>query len=165
MSKEIEIVLVQDVKGLGKFGQTRKVKLGYARNYLLPYQFAILSTPANLHRFKSIEKRELKRVAEERVIAEALASQLNGKKIVIGATAQENGALYGSVSAADIAHELKNAHGIEIDRHSVSISENFKELGEFEISIDLPQGIVAQIGLTISPEVKETKTSKKTAKA
>ncbi|NBV82701.1 50S ribosomal protein L9 [bacterium] len=161
MGKEIEVLLVQEVKGLGKFGQVKKVALGYARNYLLPYQFAILSTPANQLRFKSIEKREAKRVQHERAEAEALASQLNGKTIQIAASAQETGALYGSVSALDIVDAIQTTHKIEVDRHWIELNENIKEIGEFEILISLPQGVEAKVGLTVVAEVKEAKVAKK----
>lgn len=164
MAKEIEIVLVKDVKGLGKFGQTRKVKLGYARNYLLPYQFAILATPGNQLRFKSIEKREQKRVAEERAESEALASKVNGKAVSIFASAQETGALYGSVSAADIASAVQTELGVEIDRHWVALNENLKEVGQFDVSIEFPQSVTASIAVTVVAEAKEAKSSKKSAK-
>lgn len=161
MAKEIEVVLVKDVKGLGKFGQIRKVALGYARNYLLPYQFAILSTPANQLRFKSIEKREAKRNLQERAESEALAAKVNGKAIQITASAQENGALYGSVSALDITDVLQSVLDVKIDRHWIDLTENIKEVGQFKIDIAFPQGVTAQIDLAVSAEAKEAKSSKK----
>jgi large subunit ribosomal protein L9 len=164
MGKEIDVLLVQEVKGLGKFGQTRSVALGYARNYLLPYQFAILATPANQLRFKAIEKREGKRVEQEKLESEALAASLNGKKIKVSASAQENGALYGSVSALDIVDAIKAAHEIEVDRHWVVLDENIKEVGDFEVTISLPQGVSASVSLSVAAEVKEAKASKKSSK-
>lgn len=164
MGKEIEVLLVQEVKGLGKFGQTKSVALGYARNYLLPYQFAILATPANQLRFKAIEKREGKRVEQEKLESEALAAKLNGKQIQIAASAQENGSLYGSVSALDIIDAIKTAHELDVDRHWIVLSENIKTVGDFEILVSLPQGVDAKVALTVVAEVKETKASKKSSK-
>lgn len=164
MGKEIQVLLVQEVKGLGKFGQTRSVALGYARNYLLPYQFAILATPANQLRFKAIEKREGKRVEQEKVESETLAAALNGKKIQISASAQENGSLYGSVSVLDIVGAIKSAHGIEVDRHWILLDDNIKEVGVFEVTISLPQGVTAGVALTVTAEVKEAKALKKSSK-
>ncbi len=161
MSKEIEVVLVQDVKGLGKFGQTKMVKLGYARNFLLPYQYAILSTPANQLRFKSIQKREAQRRAEEQAAAALLATQINGKSVVISATAQESGALYGSVSAADIVAAFQTQHGVEIDRHAIGLEENFKEIGDYQVDVSLQHGVQASISVTVvADEAKASKKSK-----
>lgn len=159
MGKEIEVVLVQDVKGLGKFGQTKMVKLGYARNFLLPYQYAILSTPANQLRFKAIRKREAQRLVEAKAAAETLAGQLNGTSVVIAATAQESGSLYGSVSAADIANAYQAQHNISVDRHDIGLPENIKEVGQFQLVVDLGQSVQASITVSVIPE--EAKSPKK----
>ncbi|NBV41392.1 50S ribosomal protein L9 [bacterium] len=161
MSKEIEVVLVKDVKGLGKFGQTKKVRLGFARNYLLPYEFAILSTPANQLRLASLRKREEKRVAQEKAESESLAQQVNGKQITIRATAQDGGSLYGSVSASDIAEAIQSEYKVAIDRHTIQLEENIKEAGEYTVTIELPQDVTASVSVTVIGEVKETAKSKK----
>ena len=161
MSKEIDIVLIKDVKGLGSFGQTKSVKLGYARNYLLPYEFAILSTPANQSRFKALQKREQKRLVQEKENSEALATSLRGLSIKVTELAHEDGTLFGSVSSADIVAEIKKIKGIEIDRHFVALSENIKLIGEYAINIELPQQVHAQVNLSVVGEVKESRSGKK----
>lgn len=135
MSREVQIILTEDVKGLGKLGQKKKVKGGYARNYLIPKGYALRVTPENLERFKSIEKRELKRREAARAGAEEVKDRLNNKTITITATVQESGKLYGSVTIAQFISEVTKQFNVHLERKFLEMPDHIREVGEYKIAV------------------------------
>ena len=155
MSKEIEVLLIKDVKGLGKFGQTKQVRLGFARNYLLPYEHAILASSANTSRFTALKKREEKRAEQEREVSEKLRAVLEGQRIEISAKAQSSGVLYGSVTKKEIVSVIKNIFEVSLTADQLNVQDHLKEVGEYAFSIALPQDIVANMSLKVSPKTEK----------
>ena len=145
----MEVILREHVENLGNRGEVVKVANGYARNYLLPRKLALPVSPANL---KIVERqRKIAEVKEqaERSAAEAYSIRLTHVDIVITRRVGENGALYGSVTAADIADDLP-AQGFEVDKRKITLDEPLKQLGEFTVPIKLHRDVVAQLRVKVA---------------
>jgi len=132
----MQVLLRKDVDRLGKIGEVVEVKNGYARNYLLPQGFAVPLTPGNLRRVQILKQRtEEERVKRDQEIA-GLAENLKSVSITIAAKANEEGHLFGSVSAAMIAEAL-DAEGYKVDEKTVQLPEPIREVGVVEVPIRL----------------------------
>ena len=145
----MKVVLLQDVKGHGKKGELCNVSDGYARNFLFPKKLAIEADNAALNELKNREQAAAHHKQEEINAAKATAEALNGKEIVIKAKAGSNGKLFGSVTSKEIAAEIKNKLGIEIDKKKMSVAD-IKNFGEYTAEIKLYQGIVAKINVKVT---------------
>jgi large subunit ribosomal protein L9 len=148
---KMEVILRQHVEKLGERGEIVKVANGYGRNFLLPRKLALVATEANR---KQIERERVKFElveAEEKKGAEGLASQLAGVTLQIARRVGATEALYGSVTNADIADELK-AKGFEIDRRKVQLDDPIKKLGEYEIPVRLHREVSVPIKVTVVAE-------------
>lgn len=149
----MKVILKRTVENLGGPGEIVSVKPGYARNYLLPQGLAYEATGGNLRR---VEEERL--AAEERARREFLEgrrqmSQLDGTTLAFRARASDEGRLFGSVSAADIAERLTAlATDFEIARRQVVLEEPVKELGSHRVTIMLPKGIEVEIGILVERE-------------
>jgi large subunit ribosomal protein L9 len=147
----MEVILREHVDNLGRRGEVVKVADGYARNYLLPRKLALVVTEGNK---KQIERERQKfdlREAEEKKGAEALAARVASVEVTIMRRVGETDALYGSVTAADIAEALE-AKGVEIDRRKVNLQEPIKRIGEFEVPIKLHREVTGQIKVKVVPD-------------
>ena len=145
----MKVVLLQDVKGHGKKGELCNVSDGYARNFLFPKKLAVEADNAALNELKNREQAAAHHKQEEINAAKATADALNGKEIVIKAKAGSNGKLFGSVTSKEIAAEIKNKLGIEIDKKKMSVAD-IKNFGEYTAEIKLYQGIVAKINVKVT---------------
>ena len=137
----MKVVLLQDVKGHGKKGELCNVSDGYARNFLFPKKLAVEADNAALN--------ELKNLKEEIAAANALAEKLNGKTVTITAKAGSGGRLFGSVTSKEIAAEIKNAFGTEIDRKKMNVAD-IKAFGEYTAEIKLHKGISAKLTVKVT---------------
>jgi large subunit ribosomal protein L9 len=149
MSKETEVLLTKDVQGLGKLGAQKKVKGGYFRNFLFPQKLAILNTPENKKTFEILKKKEMKRQAQELADANAIKQALDGKAICIKKKAQEEGRLYGSVSVNDIVNDIQSKFNIKLETKCIKMPASLKEVGSFDIDINIHSEVTFQIKLTI----------------
>lgn len=147
----IELILREDVKHLGKAGQVVKVKPGYARNFLLPHGLAYEATEGNKKRIQAESRARNAKLAAEKGDAEAFAARLNAVALTIKGNAGEEGRLFGSVTAQDVATELK-ALGHTIDRRRIDLDHPLKTLGEHTVSIRLHPEVEATIRVTIVPQ-------------
>lgn len=145
----MKVVLLQDVKGHGKKGELCNVSDGYARNFLFPKKLAVEADNAALNELKNREQAAAHHKREEINAAKATADALNGKEVVIKAKAGSNGKLFGSVTSKEIAAEIKNKLGIEIDKKKMSVAD-IKNFGEYTAEIKLYQGIVAKINVKVT---------------
>ena len=162
MAAPVEVVLTKDIRGVGRLGDRKEVKQGYARNYLLPQGLAIVVNADNLERFKAIKKREIKRMSQERSEAEAQKAQIDGKKFTFIETAKENGKLYGSVSPVKVVELIKAELSLELDRKSLKMPDHIKEAGLYDVVVELKAGLEAKIQLEViaQPEKSDKKESK-----
>ncbi|HCW50792.1 MAG TPA: 50S ribosomal protein L9 [Clostridiales bacterium] len=145
----MKIVLVQNVPKLGKRGDVIAVADGYARNYLIPRGLALEATPANLKRFEAEQTAAKRRAEREAAEAQAAAERLEGLRLTVKAKAGEEGRLFGSVTAKDIAEGIKEATGLDIDRKRIEIEEPLKALGDHRVTVRLSPEIAREITVTV----------------
>jgi large subunit ribosomal protein L9 len=148
----MEVILKEDVNNLGHRGDVVKVADGYGRNYLLPKKLAMEATTANKAVIEQMKASAVRRSAKEKSEAEALVGQLNNLTLVFERKVGENDHLFGSVTSADIAHELE-AKGFNIDRRKVSLEDPLKQLGEFHIPVKLHREVTAHVAVTVKAEI------------
>lgn len=150
----MDIILKENVDGLGIIGEQVSVKSGYARNYLVPKGLAIA---ANISSVKELEheKRQLARKLEKATKdAEAIKARIEKVACEFTQRAGEEGKLFGSVTSMDIEAKL-TAAGIEIDRKKIQMPEAIKTLGEHEVSVKLDAGVVALVKVLVKPLEEE----------
>jgi len=147
----MELILRDDVEKLGRRGDVVKVKEGYARNFLLPRGLGMPVTPANKAMIEKERVAHLARVAKEKAEWEALAARIEGLRFVAPRKVGESEALYGSVTAADIA-EFLEGKGIEIDKRKVLLDEPIKTLGEHEVRLKLHPEVQATVRLLVTKD-------------
>lgn len=140
----MEIILRQSIENLGKPGDIVKVSPGYARNYLLPRGLAYEATAGNRKRI-AMEKARLEAAESERIkAAQALAERLEGVQLTFSARVGEEEKLFGSVTSADIAHQLE-AQGFAIEKKQIDLHEPIKSLGVYKIPVRLHAEVKPEI--------------------
>ena len=140
----MEIILRQSVENLGKPGDIVKVSPGYARNYLLPRGLAFEATPGNRKRI-AMEKARLEAAEAERIMAaQSLAERLENVQLTFSARVGEEEKLFGSVTTADIAHQLE-AQGFDIEKKQIDLHEPIKTLGVYKIPVRLHAEVKPEI--------------------
>ncbi len=147
----MEVILREHVDNLGRRGDVVKVADGYARNYLLPRKLALTVTVSNRRQIERERKLAETREAEERQMSEALAARIAQVEVVIARRVGETEALYGSVTAADVAEGLA-AKGLEIERRRLQLAEPIKQLGEFMVPVRLHRDVTAEVKVVVVKE-------------
>ncbi|HOK39844.1 MAG TPA: 50S ribosomal protein L9 [bacterium] len=148
----MEVILLDDVKKLGKFGDIVKVKDGFARNYLLPNNLALIKTEGNLKKFEEIKKVKIKKMKMSELKAKELAETMAAMVLTIKRKAGEDGKIFGSVSEKDIIDALKEK-GITIEnKKQIKFKDHIKILGNYEVDINLFQDIKTTIKLIVEKE-------------
>ncbi len=140
----MEIILRQAVENLGKPGDVVKVKSGYARNYLLPHGFAYEATPGNLKRIQQERDRLDAAENERRTAAQGLAEKLEQVSLTFSARVGEEGKLFGSVTAADVAAQLE-AQGFHLEKRQIDLHEPIKALGVYRVPIRLHADVKPEV--------------------
>ncbi len=150
----MELILLEKVNNLGLMGDLVRVKPGYARNYLLPQKKALKNTEENRKYFEDkrveIEARNL----ELRNEAEAVSEKIDGQSFIVIRSASETGSLYGSVSKRDIATAATES-GLSIDRKQIELNRPFKEIGIYEVKVNLHPEVETTIYVNIARTVEE----------
>ena len=132
----MEVILRQAIENLGQPGEVVKVKPGFARNYLLPRGLAYEATPGNRKRIERERERLVAAESERRQSAQGLAEKLEQVNLTFAARVGEEGKLFGSVTAADIAQQLE-AQGIHIEKRQIDLHEPIKSLGIYRVPVRL----------------------------
>lgn len=140
----MEIILVEDVTGLGHKGEVVNVKPGFARNYLLPRKMAILGTANASNLFKELQRQRALQEDKRLVLAREVAAKLNGAEVNIPAAANEEDTLFGSVTEVEIAEALVKA-GHKVDRHQVQLPEHIKQLGVYDVTLRIHGDVTAAV--------------------
>ncbi|HEU4800577.1 MAG TPA: 50S ribosomal protein L9 [Gemmatimonadales bacterium] len=146
----IEVILRDDVTSLGKAGELVRVRPGYARNYLLPQGLAYEATAGNRKRIEAETRARSARLATEKSGAEEFAARLRETPLTLTGQAGEEGKLFGSVTASDIAEKLK-ASGIEVDRRKIELPHPIKTLGEHVVAVRIHPEVPAEVRVTVVP--------------
>jgi len=147
----MEIILLEDIDGLGKRGQTVKVADGYARNFLLPLGKATVSGGVGAKVFQELEKRRHAKDNKMRRDAESLAADLGKASCTIAVKAGEDDRLFGAVTASDISEILKK-QGFQIDKRKIMLEEPLKTLGVYNVSIKLFHDVEAKVKIWVVSE-------------
>ncbi len=148
----MKVLLIKDVKSLGKKGEIKEVKDGYGRNFLIGKGFALHATNDVIKKYEAEQKRKAKEEADEIQRLKETEKKLSNLKLTIKRKLGANGSLFGAVTKDEISHELKNQYGIDIDKKTIEIDKAIKMTGEFDISIKLGHGIHAKLTLEIIGE-------------
>jgi large subunit ribosomal protein L9 len=140
----MDIILLEDLKGVGSKGSMVHVKPGYARNYLLPNRLAIPAGDKAANLYKEIERQ--KEHKENRLVAQSReqAAKLEGVEINIPSQANEEDTLFGSVTNADVSDALARA-GYPVDKHQIELPDHIKQLGRYEVPVRFFGGVTATI--------------------
>ena len=147
----MKVILKHDVKGLGREGDLKDVKDGYARNFLLPTGKAIVADKGAVANWERHREQRDERDRTERVAAEATADRLRELKLEVPVKAGERGRLFGAVTSHQIA-ALINREGIELDRHALHLREPIKALGDYKVDIRVMPGVEATVSVSVVPE-------------
>ena len=147
----MEVILLQHVESLGRRGEVVRVKPGYARNFLLPRGAAAMATPGIKRRVEQESRKFKAQDDRSRADAEALAERLAAIECNVAVKADEEGKLYGSVTALDL-HAVLVAQGVDIDRKRIVLEHNIKDLGTSEVHIKLHPDVRGRIKVNVVRE-------------
>jgi len=145
----MDIILLQDVKALGKKGEIVKASDGYARNFILPKKLGIEATKQNIYDLntqKAAEVKKLKEILEE---AQAQAKKLEQLTITVGIKAGEGGKTFGSISTKEIAAALKEQFGYDIDKKKLILNDPIKHVGSYTVPIKIHPQVTAQMTVKV----------------
>ena len=147
----MKVILNDTVEHLGDRGTICEVQPGFARNYLIPKGFAYEATPANLARFKQEQRRWLEAQERQKAQAELLAGKIVGLELSFYRRAGESDALYGSVTASDVAEALA-VKGFDVDRRKIELAQHIKRLGSFAAELHLHRDVRVPITVHVLRE-------------
>ena len=145
----MEVILCQAVSQLGKTGDVVKVKVGFARNYLLPKKLAYLATPGNLKRIAQQKAKEVEANTLRKKSAQELAQKLSKASCTITVEVNDLEKLYGSVTGAEIAKALMD-EGLEIDPKNILLEKPIEELGIYEVGVKIHPEVTAQVRVWVA---------------
>lgn len=145
----MKIILLKDVKGLGKAGELVNAKDGYARNFLLPRNLAIEATPGNIKKWEERKKVEEAKEKEEYEKALKLKEKIENLTVELKGKAGEGGRLFGSITSKDISEALKKQHKIDIDRRKIELKDNIKSIGITTVEVKVYPEISASLKVEV----------------
>jgi large subunit ribosomal protein L9 len=147
----VRLVLLSDVKALGKRGDLVEVADGYARNFLLPRKLAGEADKGALAQLDAQQKARDRRDAQELADARELAVRLESAKLAVQAKAGSNGKLFGAVTNADVAAAISRALAVDVDKHKIELAGQIKALGSYPVEIKLHRNVVAKAVVDVVP--------------
>ena len=146
----MEIVLLEDVKALGKKGQVVKVNDGYARNFILPKKLGVEATSKNLNDLKLQKANDAKIAAEQLAAAKALGEKIEASSVTLAIKAGEGGRAFGSVSSKEIAKAASEQLGIELDKKKIVLNDPIRSIGSFEVPVKLHREVTAKLAVKVT---------------
>lgn len=145
----MDIVLLEDVKALGKKGEIVKVNDGYARNFILPKKLGVEATSKNLNDLKLKRANEARLAAEQLAAAKALGEKIENASVTLTIKAGEGGRAFGSVSSKEIGKAIGDQLGLEIDKKKIMMNDPIKSIGSFEVPIKLHKDVTARLAVKV----------------
>ena len=145
----MQIVLLEDVKTLGKKGAVVNVNDGYARNFIIPKKLGVEATPANLAKLKQQKAYEAKVEAQQLADAQALALEIAAKEVILAVKVGEGGKVFGSVSGKEIEAAAKAQCGLELDKKKFQLADPIKAVGVYEVPVRLHKDVVATLKVVV----------------
>lgn len=146
----MKVILLEDVKSLGKKGQIVNINDGYARNFVLPKKLGVEATPKNLNDLKLQNANKEKLAQEALDAAKELAAKLEAGKVVLSIKTGEGGKAFGSVSSKEIATEVKSQMGYEIDKKKIQLKDAIKTLGTHTVPVKLHAKVTAELKVVVT---------------
>lgn len=148
----MKVILLQDVKSLGKKGEIVEVSDGYARNFVLPKKLGAEANSKNMNDLK-LQKANAEKIAKEQLeAAQELAKVLETKEVVVKMKSGEGGKTFGSISSKEIAEEAKKQCGLELDKKKIQLPEAIKSLGVFEVGVKLHTKVTGRLKVKVVEE-------------
>ncbi|MGH2418818.1 MAG: 50S ribosomal protein L9 [Candidatus Limnocylindria bacterium] len=147
----MKVILKRDVKGLGREGDLKEVKDGYARNFLLPTGAVVVADKGAVANWERHRDQREERDRSARADAEATAEKLRALRLEVPVKAGERGRLFGAVTGHQIA-DLIHREGVELDRHALHLREPIKALGDYKVDVRLMPGVEATVSVSVVPE-------------
>ena len=148
----MKVILLQDVKSLGKKGDTVNVNDGYARNYIIPKKLGVEATGASVNDLKLQKANQAKVEKEQFEAAKALGEKIESISVTIPIKVGEGGKAFGAVGGKEIAKALNDQHKIDIDKKKIVLPDSIKSVGEFDVPIKLHPKVSCQIKVKVEPE-------------
>ncbi len=148
----MKLILIKDVKNLGKKGEIINAKPGYARNFLIPKNVVIEATKENMATWEENRKEQEKIERENKAEALELKKKIESETLTLMAKAGEGGRLFGAITSNDIAKALKQEYKINIDKKKIELDENIKEAGMRDINIKLYPEVNATLKINVRPQ-------------
>lgn len=145
----MKVILLENIKNVGKKDEVINASDGYARNYLFPKKLAVEANTENMSKLKSRENADKYRKDQERKQAEEIAKKMQGIMLKVKVKARENGKIFGGVTSKEISDELKKQYQIEVDKKKILLSENIKNLGMFVVDIKLYEGVLGKLKVDV----------------
>lgn len=148
----MKVILLEDVKSLGKKGEIVNVSDGYARNFVLPKKLGVEANSANMNDLK-LQKANADKVAQEQLeVAQELAKVLETKEVVVKMKSGEGGRTFGSISSKEIATAAKEQCGLELDKKKIQLPEAIKSLGVYEVNVKLHTKVTGKLKVKVIEE-------------
>jgi len=144
----MRVILKQDISTLGRAGDIKEVRDGYARNFLFPRGLVMNASAKTVKEKAYLEQVQARKVAKRKKSAQELAGQINGKEVTVAAKVGEDNKLFGSITNIQIAKEMETM-GFAIERRAIVLDENIKALGNYKVTVKLHDGVSAQIVLKV----------------
>ena len=148
----MKVVLLADVKGSGKKGELITVSDGYARNFLFPRKLAKAADALEMNELKNAEEAKAYKARVEKEAAESIRAKVDGKNVKLYAKAGQNGKLFGSVTAKEIAEELKKQHDVAVDKRKIELETDIKSFGTFTATLKLLSGVTAKVFVVVGEQ-------------
>lgn len=148
----MKVVLLSDIKGTGKKGELVNVSDGYARNFLFPRKLAKEADAQALTELRNAEQSRLHKIAVETAQAEENKNKLEGKILNMTAKAGQGGRLFGSVTSKEIANEIKQRYGLDVDKRKIVLDSDIKAFGTYNCEVKLYTGISANIKVKVTEQ-------------
>lgn len=148
----MKVILIQDVKSLGKKGEIVNVSDGYARNFILPKGLGLEADAKNLNDLKLQKANEAKKAQEQLEAAQELAKVLETKEVVLKMKSGKDGKAFGSISSKEIAVEAKQQCNLELDKKKIQLPESIKALGVYEVGVKLHPQVTGKLKVKVIEE-------------
>jgi large subunit ribosomal protein L9 len=146
----MKVIFLDDVPNVARAGDTKEVADGYGRNYLLPKKLAVISQPGAVAQVKA----QIEAKAETEKMKK-MAAELEGKEVIFKVKMGAKDRMHGSITAANIANELKALTGLDVDKRKIELAESIKHLGTFDVAIKLAKDIEPKIKVNVQEKEKE----------
>lgn len=160
-----KLLLLEDVDALGRKGEVVNVRPGFARNFLLPRQLAIVADKSALRMQARLKEEREKQAVVDKKESEELAGRLEGTTLSTVVKVDHDGHMYGSVSALDVLHLLRDQKSVELEKRAIQLPHPIKEIGVHKIKVKLKEGVTTTITLKVMSEEGQEFAEKETAPA